>query len=196
MKYLLPLIILSGCGKTSSSREPTQLVSDDNQSPVACYNDFRALPTYKNKKNYLAFENFGYKGIGRCRGHSIVSQTMEMLSRFAPAKPHPCVGQDETTCYSTLHKLITEIMSGKIKTIGGFDSLYDFSRDPVALRILRTKVASISHRYFATESQLESYEYGGENKNVYYDIIRRLKLNHRPYVGILGKYRIGNHAVV
>lgn len=197
-KILLPLIILSGCGKTSSSsRKPTQLVSDELPSTlVVCYEDSRALPSYKNNKNYLAFENFGHNGIGRCRGHAIVSQTMEMLSKFEPHKSHPCLGQDATTCYSTLYKLITEIMSGNIRSVGGFDSLYAFSQDPTALRILRMKVASISHRYSATDSDLESYEHGSRNANIYHDIIRRLKLHHRPYVGIQGKYRIGNHAVI
>jgi hypothetical protein len=197
LKLLLPLIILSGCGKTSSSRKPSfQEVSDDMPSPVSCHQDSRVLPSYKNTKNYLSFENFGTRGFGRCRGHALVSQTMEMLAKFAPHRPHPCFGKDQTTCYSTMYRLITEILGGNIRIIGGFDSLYEFSKDPDAESILRLKIGSISHRYFASESPLEVNGHGSKNVNVYYDVIRRLKLRHRPYVGILGKYRIGNHAVI
>lgn len=196
LKILLPLIILSGCGKMSSSRGPTHNASDDMPSPAACHLDSRVLPTYKNTKNYLAFENFGARGIGRCRGHSLVSQTMEMLAKFAPNQAHPCREQDQTTCYSTLYKLVTEILAGNIRVIGGFDSLYEFSQDPTAQQVLRLKVGSIPHRYSATDSPLASYDYGPSNVNVYHDILRRFKLRHRPYVAILGKYRIGNHAVI
>jgi hypothetical protein len=194
LKYLLPLIFLIGCGKSSSDHNSKNL--SDIMPAWSCNKDFRVLPSYTNTKNYLAFENFGAGGIGRCRGHSIVSQSMEMLAKFEPLLPHPCRNQDEYQCYNTMYDLITKILKGSIQTIGGFDSLYTFSKDPEAQRVLRLKVASISHRYSATDSPLESYEYGSDNSNVFYDIIRRVKFRHRPYVGILGKYRIGNHALI
>jgi hypothetical protein len=193
IKYFLPLIILTGCGKTTSSHPSS---SQEEQAQEFCAENYRVLPIYKNTKNYLAFENFGARGVGRCRGHAIVSQTMEMLAKFNPNKPHPCLGQDEATCFNTLNDLVTQIFSGSIKEIGGFNSLFDFSSDVIAQKILHAKVASISSRYSATESPLESYDYSSNNMNIYFDIIRRLKLRHRPYVGILGKYRIGNHAVI
>jgi hypothetical protein len=60
IKYLLPLIIPSGCGKTSSSRDLINPVIDDEEvnAGEACSPDYRALPIYKNTKNYLSFENF------------------------------------------------------------------------------------------------------------------------------------------
>jgi hypothetical protein len=194
LKYLLPLIFIAGCGKSSSDHNSKNL--SDSMPAWSCNKDFRVLPSYTNKKNYLAFENFGSNGIGRCRGHSIVSQTMEMLAKFNPRLPHPCQNLDEYECYNTMYELITKILNGSIQTIGGFDSLYTFSQDPEAQRVLKLKVASISHRYSASDSPLESYEYGSDNTNVFYDVIRRVKLRHRPYIGILGKFRIGNHALV
>jgi hypothetical protein len=194
LKYLLPLIFIVGCGKTSSNHNPANL--SDTLPAWSCSKDFRVLPAYTNIKNYLAFENFGAAGIGRCRGHSIVSQSMEMLARFNERLPHPCQNQDEYQCYTTMYELINKILNGSIQTVGGFDSLYTFSQDPTAQRVLRLKVASISHRYSASESPMDSYDYGNDNTNVFFDIVRRVKLRHRPYVGILGKYRIGNHALI
>jgi hypothetical protein len=198
IKYLLPLIILSGCGKTSSSRNLIDPVIEDEEvnAGEACSSDYRALPVYKNTKNYLSFENFGSRGIGRCRGHAIVTQKMDMLAKFKKSEPHPCLGLDETTCYRTLYQIVGDVLNGEIKTIGGFDSLYEFSQHPFALKILRSKVASISHRYSASDAILESYDHTSSNLNVYFDVIRRLKIRHRPYVGIQGKHRIGNHAVI
>lgn len=194
LKYLLPLIFLIGCGKSSSNHNAQNLAG--TMPAWSCNKDFRVLPSYTNNKNYLSFENFGAGGIGRCRGHSIVSQTMEMLAKFNAHLPHPCQNQDEYECYNTMYDLITKILNGSIQTIGGFDSLSAFSEDPTAQRVLRLKVASTSHRYSASESTLDSYDYGNENTNVFYDVIRRVKLRHRPYIGILGKYRIGNHALL
>lgn len=198
IKYLLPLIILSGCGKTSSSRNSLDpaLEVEEPHTRESCSSDFRALPLYKNTKNYLSFENFGSRGVGRCRGHAIVSQKMEMLAKFKKNEPHPCVGLDDTTCYREIYQIVGDVLDGNIKKIGGFDSLYEFSQHPFALKILRSKVASISHRYSASDAILESYDHASSNLNVYYDVIRRLKMRHRPYVGIQGKHRIGNHAVL
>ena len=198
IKYLLPLIILSGCGKTSSSRDSHDpaFEAEVPHTRESCSADFRALPVYKNIKNYLSFENFGSRGVGRCRGHAIVSQKMEMLAKFNKYKPHPCLGMDDTSCYRAIYDIISDVINGNINTVGGFDSLYEFSQHPYALKILRSKVAAISHRYSATDAPLESYDHATSNLNVYFDVVRRIKRHHRPYVGIQGKYRIGNHAVI
>lgn len=198
IKYFLILIFISGCGKTSSSRTPASHESRNEQTHTneTCFADYRSLPAYRNTKNYLSFENFGYRGIGRCRGHAIVSQKMEMLTKFNKRKPHPCEGLDDTACYRTIYDIISDVINGNINTVGGFDSLYEFSQHPYALKILRSKVAAISHRYSASNAPLESYDYASSNLNVYFDIVRRIKRHHRPYVGIQGKYRIGNHAVI
>lgn len=197
LKIILPLIILGGCGKSSQSNSSgSSLPVGGIQSASGCYRDYRALPAYENNKNYLGFENFGVRGVGRCRGHALVSQKMEMLAIFDSQLSHPCLGLDQVSCYNRLYEIISDVLKGNIRRIGGFNSLYRFSQDPIAESILRLKVASTSHRYAADESPMASYEHGSLNKNVFYDLIRRIKLRHRPYVGILGKFRIGNHAVI
>jgi hypothetical protein len=184
----LLLILLSSCIQNDSS--------NSTKASSECSRSYKVLPEYKNTKNYLAFENFGSRGIGRCRGHSIVSQSMEMLAKYNPQKKHLCHKLNEPDCYSKIYQIVTDILDGKIKTINGFDSLYTFSQDPIAQRVLRNKVASISHRYAANDSILDSYEHDNQNINIFYDTIRRINLRHRPYLGIQGKTRIGNHALI
>jgi hypothetical protein len=193
----LTMLILVSCGKSPSMDTSIMRIEVRAlQSDKVCHEDYRILPRYKNKQTYLSFENFGYRGIGRCRGHAIVTQTMDYLAKFDPAAPHPCTDQDERTCYETLYELITSILKGEIRKIGGFSSLYEFSLDPLARRILRIKVASTSHRYDASDAVLESYEHPSMNQNVFHDVLKRLKKGHRPYLVIEGTGRIGAHALL
>lgn len=161
-----------------------------------CYPDSRSLPAYKNNKNFLSFENFGFRGIGRCRGHAIITQKMEMLSKFNVSAHHPCINQDEVACEKIIYDLVTTILSGQVAEIGGFDSLYEFSKDPVAKTILRNKVLSVPHRYQAEDSPLEVNQFPIPNLNVFHDLLRRIKLNHRPYISVRGTIRISAHALL
>ncbi len=162
----------------------------------SCFPDERILPEYKNQKNYLAFENFGYRGIGRCRGHAIVAQKMDILAKYRVKNPHPCLGQDDQTCYTTLSTLVKKVMSGKVVEIGGFDSLYEFSKDPIARQVLRNRIINIPHRYQAEDSPLEIRDHEVAKVNIFNDIVRRISLKVRPYIAIKGTIRISSHALI
>jgi hypothetical protein len=199
----LILVFLSGCGQNGPTTtelpvlpySPAAEVSGPG-GPVRCFRDYRALPPYTSPKNYLSFPNFAVRGIGRCRGHAIIGQRMEMFARFEPGLPHPCLGLPAADCQRAMTTLISSALKGQIMAIGGFDSLFDFSQDPVARSILRQRIASFSHRYSAQDSPLASYQHPSTNLNVFHELPRRIHLRQRPYVGIEGRYSIGAHAVL
>lgn len=162
----------------------------------SCYPDSRILPQYSNSKNFLSFENFGYRGVGRCRGHAIVAQKMDMLSKFKLDQPHPCFGQDNETCYTTIYNLVKNVMSGKVVEIGGFDSLFEFSKDPIAKQVLRNRIISIPYKYKAEDSPLEVNDHPVSKINIFNDIARRINNKIRPYIAIKGTLRISSHALI
>jgi hypothetical protein len=165
-------------------------------SYAKCKMDYTVLPTYSNAKNFLAFANFGYRGIGRCRGHSIVTQKMEMLVRWNSRAPHPCDSLSETSCYDQLQELISEVLKGNIKEIGGFDSLYSFSQDPIARQILWWKVARTSNRFSSVEAPVKDDSFPNKTLAYFHEAAQRTSKRQRPYLAIEGRYRLGAHALL
>ena len=109
MKGLLLLLLiltvscdqLSGSSDNNSSKRTTQAESPtgditpdepsdlpeptpDPQKPnceVVCSKPLK-YSSSNTGFDYLSFPNFGYRGIGRCRGHALVMQKFSMLAEF------------------------------------------------------------------------------------------------------------------
>lgn len=143
--------------------------------------------------SYLSFPNFGFRGIGRCRGHALVTQRFSLLARYDDS-----VGScplNLQTCLGSIKRGIDSIMQYQSHTFEGFSDLYDLSSVPEISAYLKSYVRGISHRYSAVAAQIEVNEYKNEFMNIFYELKRRVLLNQLPYVGVYGKIT-GSHALL
>jgi len=141
---------------------------------------------------YLGFTNFGYRGIGRCRGHALLTQKMTILARF---NDEPSCDLETPECLDEFKDGIKKITSFQTHTFKGFKNLLEFSSHPKILPLLRNIVAGTSNRYKAGPGYIKNPEFESEQLNTFYEIKRRISLGQLPYVGVLGTLT-GAHALV
>lgn len=162
-----------------------------------CTNNFEVIPENKDPQGYLAFPIPGYLGIGRCRGHAIVTQQFNMLSRFQPEnKVNDCGPKNMTSkCVSYYSSLIDKVTrENKVAEIPGFSSLAEFSSTPAIYKILYKKVVGFSHKYYANPGHLEAQGVS-RKKSVFNELINRVKNRQQPYIGIKG-LGVADHAIL
>lgn len=158
-----------------------------------CSDDTVLFAREDNGHSYLSFTNFGYRGIGRCRGHALVSQKMSLLGSYDDSVAS-CDLNDQG-CIENLKRKIDRVMAFKLTTFKGFSDLYDLSNVPELKAYLMSYVRGTSHRYSANPANIEIDEYDNQKLNVFYEIQRRVQLNQLPYVGVLGRLT-GSHALL
>lgn len=152
----------------------------------ACYNNYQVLEENHSPESYLSFPIPSYMGVGKCRGHAIVTQQFSMLGRFGKGENPKKCGPDNMSyeCQTLYEGIIRDITEGyKVRDIPGFRSLLEFSMNPIIKRSLYSKVINYSHRYSAGYGSVEK-KTDGLRKNVFYEIFKRAKNNQKPYVGI------------
>lgn len=142
--------------------------------------------------SYLGFANFGYRGIGRCRGHALLTQKMSILAKFESKGGCDLMDAD---CLSDLYQGIDKILRFETHTFNGFDSLYEFSSNPAVMSYLRQYVQSVSHRYTASGVLIKDGQHNDRRLNVFYELAKRSELGHLPYVGVIGPLT-GSHALL
>jgi len=145
-----------------------------------------------NGFSYLSFPNFGYNGVGKCRGHALLTQKMTFLAKFDES---PGCDLEESTCLDIYRKGIYKIKKYGTFKIKGFKNLLEFSSHHKIKPILRNIVKYTPHRYKTGVAYIENPIYPTKEENNFYEIKRRLTLGHYPYVGIFGP-KTGNHGLI
>lgn len=205
MKIILVVLLLTSCSKEKEdlySLKPSgqeNIYQHEKVLPTCeevCPKDFRVLKGKKNDRDYLAFANFGYRGIGRCRGHAIVNQKVYELSNFKQDSKLNCNTPNlSNKCKEIISDKLFKLMKFEVQNFPGFTGLYDFSNHPEVQRILKTYIRGISHRFKASRAHIRDNSYDNINESIFNEIILRVKENQRPYIGIQGA-KVGHHAVI
>lgn len=204
MKAIWMLFFMALAAACGNSKGQSGASGDENGRKPAgklpscsrlCPENEKVLPGRPGRFSYLSFENFGWRGVGRCRGHVIVSQKMTLLAKFVPGSLE-CereVLSDE--CVLKASEAIDDILNYKARTISGFKNLLSFSSRPEIKTMLKNAVKNVSHRYRAVKGHIEDEGYQTEELNVFHEVKRRVLLNHLPYVAIYGD-NVGHHALM
>lgn len=158
-----------------------------------CADEKRVFQRERNGYSYLSFPNFGYRGIGRCRGHALVTQRMSLLARFDGGQKG--CDTNQPACLQQLRAGIDKIMNYKIHFFKGIKDLFELSSIPSIGRYLKSYVRGIAHRYRAIPGHIEDPSYESPQMNTFYELKRRVELNQLPYVGVQGKLT-GAHALL
>lgn len=179
-------------------RKPYQENREVPKCKNICSQDFKVLKGKTNNRDYLAFANFGYRGIGRCRGHAIINQKVYELTNFENEMSINCNTKDMSkNCKEIIStKLKTLINENKVQSFPGFTNLYEFSSHPEIKQMLKSYVAGISHRYRAGRAKIRDVnQYDSLTEAIFYELKARVLENQRPYIGIKGA-KVGHHAVL
>jgi hypothetical protein len=142
--------------------------------------------------NFLSFTNFGYMGVGRCRGHALLTQKFSLLASYD--ENSICTKSDEL-CLNDYKIGIEKIQLYKPHTFKGVSNLLHFSSIPEVKDILYSIVKRTSHKYSGGMAYIKNPNHENNKINYFNEIKRRLRLNHLPYVGLAGKLT-GKHAVL
>lgn len=204
MRMFIVALLLTSCQQYKDDLLPAEqkpyqhIVRETPKCNDICFNDYRALKGKNNNRDYLAFANFGYRGIGRCRGHAIVNQKVYELTNFKDDTLLNCntkILSDE--CKEIIADKLQRLMNGnEVQSFPGFKNLYQLSNHPQVKQILKSYVAGISHRYRAVRAQIRDMDqYDSLFEAIFYEVTYRVKENQRPYIGIQGA-KVGHHAVL
>lgn len=206
MKWLI-LILLVACngGKGAGSQRapavetppPTPPVTRPRpRPPVSTRNCVPGgLPEeHVRAEDYLSFPNFGYRGVGRCRGHAILTQKLLLLLRFDPRQGTlwNC-DTDPVACRQDIRAVLDAVEENKVIVVPGFNTLAEFSAHPVVEAIMRARIISYGSRYSANRLPLP----GDESRSVlvFKEALRRVTLHQIPYLALNG-VEVGNHGVL
>lgn len=204
MKIILVVLLLTSCSQQREDLFNTEIKPDklprlETLKPKCnelCPEDFRSLKGKSNDRDYLAFANFGYRGVGRCRGHAIVNQQVYELINFKNDSKLDCNTKSlSEDCRELISAKLSKLMNFEVQSFPGFSNLYEFSNHPEIKEMLKSYVRGISHRYRAGRAQVRDDSYENYKESVFNEIILRVKENQRPYIGIKGA-TVGHHAVI
>ncbi|MAZ48057.1 MAG: hypothetical protein CME65_05820 [Halobacteriovoraceae bacterium] len=159
---------------------------------VLCTNPLKQLPE-SNGFDYLSFPNFGYRGIGRCRGHALVMQRFSLLAKFDNSVS-ACDTSNEF-CWLKIKSKIDRILSYQAATINGYSDLFEFSSDKRVRAYLWSIVAGTSHRYRAVDAKISVRRFENPHMNIFFELKKRVELGQLPYVGVVGA-QTGSHALI
>lgn len=162
-----------------------------------CSDNFEVLPKTSPRLGFLSFPIPGYLGVGRCRGHAIVTQKFNMLANFNEGENKEKCGPKNMssicmTKYTQAIKDITE--KNQVVNIPGFKSLAEFSAHPSIYPVLYRKVISYSSTYSAGFGHVEQASQNRDD-NVFNEIYKRTNNRQLPYIGIKGG-GITDHAIL
>lgn len=197
------LTLMLGCGQKDIQKiKPiiNPLPDDRAQNDEEPRREIPLCKTYCEDKNniisewdkfdYLSFTNFGFRGIGRCRGHAIITQQLSQLIHYDNSTK--CLGGN---CVDIALESIKMALNFKAVTIKGFKNLYELSAVPRIEAYLKMRVRSISHKYSARGIEVDERYSDQREINLFYYIKDQVILGHRPYIAIKG-VNIGHHALL
>lgn len=198
MRILFVLLaLLLSCAKdnSNSSQALTERAPEEIKPEPSPYCAFGALPkNWVRAEDYLSFANFGYRGVGRCRGHALLTQELIYLLRFDPtlADEWSC-WQSSEYCRNAVYEMLQKTKQGLVVTVPGFKNLAEFSSAPLVEAILRGRIISYETRYSARRLPLPGYN--NRSIAVFEELKKRTRLHQRPYVAINGAL-VGSHGVL
>jgi hypothetical protein len=158
-----------------------------------CANNFTILKGNHSPFNFLNFNNFSHRRIGKCRGHAITGQKFSELARFKNS--NECLNQSTPKCYKDIREGIRKIVNFKTHTFFGFKSLNDFSSNSRVKVLLMNEIRRISHRYRAVQGSIRDRNHDTEVESIFHELKMRVKEKQQPYIAVLGD-TIGGHAVI
>jgi len=163
-----------------------------------CKNNFEILKKPEDRHvGFLAFPIPGYLGVGRCRGHALVTQKFNMLGNFNSGANKENCGPNNmsSVCMNIYRQAIRDITEGnKVTNIPGFKSLVEFSANRNIYPILYNKVIGYSSSYSAGHAYVDQTT-GSRPSDVFNELWKRSKNRQMPYVGIRGG-EISDHAIL
>jgi len=196
VKFLMILLFLSACTDKNVSKSLGIKDVKPEENIPRCF-EFCSTKTILNHDvsgySYLAFPNFGHRGIGKCRGHAIVTQKMSILGKYKRTNSG-CHLNDET-CLNSIKKGIDKIMSFQTFEFDSFDSLQELSSVPEIQVHLKNYIKGISHRYRAIAGNIHNPTFDTSEENVFHEIKKRVLEGELPYIGVSGALT-GNHALL
>lgn len=212
MKWLILVLLVACAGEKSGSKtSSSSRVEAPESTPAPTPPQQRPRPPRRpagirscvagglpqqhvRAEDYLAFPNFGYRGVGRCRGHALLSQKLLLLLRFDPQQPTlwNC-DSDPVACRQDIRAVLDQVEENKVVLVPGFSTLAEFSAHPVVQAILRARIIAYGSRYSASRLPLP----GDESRSVlvFKEALRRVKLHQIPYLALNGA-EVGNHGVL
>lgn len=194
---LVTLTFLSSCGKESTQR--VQLIQGELEEESAppprplCASGSLPEGIVRNV-DYLNFPNFGFRGIGRCRGHALVSQRLLYFMRFKPQLPREWdCDYDRLDCQAKFREKLNQVSQNKVVIIHGYDNLAELSTDLPLRTMIRSEILKIPHRYTAVPIKLN--DSSPRQVAIFKELQRRVRLNHLTYVSLKG-VEVGQHGVL
>ncbi len=192
MRALIGLLaLLIGCANDNSV--PSVLKESVSEEASRC--TAGVIPkNWVRDEDYLSFANFGYRGVGRCRGHALLTQELIHFLRFDPrASDEWNCWQNTEYCRAAIYELLRNTRKGLMVIVPGFKNLAEFSSIPLVEAILRGRIISYETRYRARKVPLPNSN--NRSLAVFEEIKKRVRLNQRPYVAINGAF-VGAHGVL
>lgn len=195
------LIVMLSCLLGCVENTPSSLtaidpeVERDETHPEGPLCSRGALPKgIVRDQDFLSFPNFGYRGIGRCRGHALLSQRLLYFMRFDPNSPRDWdCSADAFDCQTQLLSLLEAIQNHEVVTVRGYRNLQELSSELPLRSVLRSAILRISHRYSATPIQVSLSS--SRQAMLFREMKRRVRLNHLTYVVLKGE-EVGAHGVL
>ena len=189
MKLFFLILIFISCGKHKSLKEKSSDVTLNQNCKTFCENkDLFFIPI--DSFQTLSFPNFGYRGIGRCRGHALLTQKFLYLARYDYSAA--CLNE---SCVEYNLKGIDAIIHDEAFVFKGVRNLYELSQNNRINTKLRSIVAGTSNRYTALEANIRVTDRNSEHANIFSEILLRLENNEKSYIGVHGK-QTGHHAIL
>lgn len=196
LKFLLITITVTTIISCDDNKKKP--IANGIYKPLICENtcEGKQLLEEKSQKDsgfsYLAFPNFGHLGIGRCRGHALLTQKMSLLASF---KTGVRCDLEQPHCLNNIKRGVRNIMNFQAHVFTGFKNLREFSNTPKIKEYLRTIVANTSHRYKTRPAKITIDRFNTIQGNTYGEVQKRLAEGHLPYIGLNGSLT-GSHAVL
>jgi hypothetical protein len=186
---ILFMFTLISCGKT---QKISQNSSADISCEELCKSEKGILNIPDEGFSYLSFTNFGYMGVGRCRGHALLTQKFSLLASY---DENDICSKSPKECMDDLKLGIKKIQNFETHTFKSVNNLLEFSSIPDVKMILYSIVRSTSHKYSGGRAYIKNTNHENERISTFHEIKRRLSLNNLPYVGVTGSLT-GKHAVL
>lgn len=217
MNYLLILItfvFITSCDFNESKKPKDPTIADTNipsevpnqedptpenppirELPLCselCENSNKIIKSNRSGFSYLSFPNFGHRGVGRCRGHALVTQKFSILAKF---QKYGGCDLTDSFCLNELKRGVDIVLNYGVYIFKGYESLFELSKEPVISDYLYNKVKLIGHRYSAGPGAIDDPVYDNSNLNVFYELRKRASFGQLPYVGVVGR-QTGSHALL
>ncbi len=192
------LVVLLSCGRPApegaKATGASPPLEEGTPPPPRSLCEQGKLPTPAGD-GYLSFPNFGFRGVGRCRAHAILTQQFLYLARFRPERGDEweCRGAPSERCALKVREALLRLERYETISVPGFANLAEFSRAPRVAALLRGHIINRPTRYSARPLGMSGA--GPRRALIWQELQRRTELGHHPYIAIDGALT-GDHGVL